>query len=255
MRGRIEKDPGLDVRTGVEIDLNLNRPAQSRARANFDVLHEDEHILVLNKPAGLLSIASSPEAASSEDTVLRRVRDYAQVRASGSITSEVAHAGLREIVKTLHDAGFSARIETVNALEAYLGSLPGHGYPNIRRALLASANIADLLPATSIWPGLATNPSQYFPDDSPALMWTATDGSTPFRLNVHDSDVGHTLVVGRTGAGKSVLVEALAARRGVVASRVGGIPETIRHGIHGLLVPPGDPPARLLVRWPKLFLP
>ncbi len=117
-----------------------------------------------------------------------------------------------EIVKVLNEAGFAARVETVNALEAYLGSLPGHGYPNIRRTLLAGTNIADLLPTTSIWPGLATNPSQYFPKHSPALMWTATDGNTPFRLNLHDSDVGHTLMVGRTGAGKSILVEALAAQ-------------------------------------------
>jgi glycosyltransferase involved in cell wall biosynthesis len=39
------------------------------------------------------------------------------------------------------------------------------------------------------------------------------------------------------------ILEALAARRPVVASRVGGIPETIRHGVHGLLVPPADPQA------------
>jgi glycosyltransferase involved in cell wall biosynthesis len=46
------------------------------------------------------------------------------------------------------------------------------------------------------------------------------------------------------------ILEALAARRAVVASRVGGIPETIRHEVHGLLVPPGDPPAlaRALLR-------
>lgn len=117
-----------------------------------------------------------------------------------------------EIVKALGEAGFSARVETVNALEAYLGSLPGHGYPNIRRALISSANVADLLPTTSIWPGLATNPSQYFPRNSPALLWAATDGNTPFRLNLHESDVGHTLLVGRTGAGKSVLVQSVAAQ-------------------------------------------
>lgn len=117
-----------------------------------------------------------------------------------------------EIVKALNEAGFAARVETVNALEAFLGSLPGHGYPNLRRALLSSANLADLLPTTSVWPGLAHNPSQYFPRGSPALMWAATDGNTPFRLNLHDSDVGHTLVVGRTGAGKSVLVGSVAAQ-------------------------------------------
>src|SRR6266550_12793 len=117
-----------------------------------------------------------------------------------------------EILKVLTDAGFSGRIETVNALEAYLGSLPGHGYPNLRRPLLSTRNIADLLPVTSVWPGLATNPSPFFPPQSPPLLWAATDGSTPFRVHLHDSDVGHTLVLGKTGSGKSVLLALLAAQ-------------------------------------------
>jgi glycosyltransferase involved in cell wall biosynthesis len=39
------------------------------------------------------------------------------------------------------------------------------------------------------------------------------------------------------------LVEALLMERGVVASDVGGLPDTVRHGETGLLVPPGDPAA------------
>lgn len=117
-----------------------------------------------------------------------------------------------EILKALTDAGFPARIETVNALEAYLGSLPGHGWPNLRRPLLSTRNIADLLPVTSVWPGLATNPSPYFPPGSPPLLWAATAGATPFRVNLHDSDVGHTLVLGKTGSGKSVFLGLLAAQ-------------------------------------------
>ena len=78
--GRVENDPGLDVYGGAAIELNLNRPAQSRARASFDILHEDDTIIVLNKPAGLLSIPSNPDAGSSEDTVLRRVREYRQFK-------------------------------------------------------------------------------------------------------------------------------------------------------------------------------
>lgn len=117
-----------------------------------------------------------------------------------------------EILKQLNDAGFTGRTETVNALEAYLGSLPGHGYPNLRRPLLSTRNIADLLPVTSVWPGLAYNPSPIFPALSPPLLWAATGGATPFRVNLHDSDVGHTLVVGKTGAGKSVLLGLLAAQ-------------------------------------------
>jgi len=117
-----------------------------------------------------------------------------------------------EIVKALNDRGFPARIETVNALEAWAGSLPGLGYPNLRRPVLSSWNLADLAPLTNVWPGLPHNPSPFFPPGSPPLLWAATSGSTPFRLNLHDSDVGHTLVVGPTGAGKSTLVGLLVAQ-------------------------------------------
>jgi type IV secretion system protein VirB4 len=117
-----------------------------------------------------------------------------------------------EILKVLNDAGFPGRIETVNAVDAYLGSLPGHGYPNLRRPLLSTRNIADFLPVTHVWPGLPTNPSPFFPPSSPPLLWAAAAGSTPFRVNLHDSDVGHTLVLGKTGSGKSVLLALLAAQ-------------------------------------------
>ena len=74
--GRVQRETGLDVFRTAKISLDLNRPAQLKVRASFDILHEDEHVLVLNKPAGLLSIPSSPGLGSSEDTVLRRVREY-----------------------------------------------------------------------------------------------------------------------------------------------------------------------------------
>lgn len=117
-----------------------------------------------------------------------------------------------DFVKHLADRGFPARVETVNAVEAFLGSLPGHGSPNLRRPLLSTRNIAALLPVTSVWPGLGRNPSPYFPPDSPPLLWAATAGSTPFRVNLHDSDVGHALVFGKTGSGKSVLLGMLTAQ-------------------------------------------
>lgn len=117
-----------------------------------------------------------------------------------------------EVVKVLVDRGFTARIEKINALEAWLGSLPGHGFPNLRRPLVHSRNVADLVPLTSVWPGLKSNPSAYFPENSPPLLWAATSGATPLRVNLHASDVGHSLVAGPTGAGKSTLVNLVVAQ-------------------------------------------
>ena len=116
--GEIQRDEAFKTRDDAAVEINRNRPAQSRARANFEILHEDEHIIVLNKPAGLLSIPSSPDAGSSEDTVLKRVREYMAFKlghksyvgmlhrldrdTSGSLAvalSKDAHAAGREMFK------------------------------------------------------------------------------------------------------------------------------------------------------------
>ncbi len=121
-----------------------------------------------------------------------------------------AEAACQQVAKALARRGFSAAVETVNSVEAWLGSLPGHGSPDVRRDALPSLNVADLLPATGSWPGLATIPSPYFPPGSPPLLWASAEGATPFRFNLHHGDVFHGLILGPTGAGKSFLTAHLA---------------------------------------------
>jgi len=128
-------------------------------------------------------------------------------------SAELVDAAARDVLKAINHAGFGARIEDVNAVEAFLGTLPGHGYPNVRRPLMHTLNLADLLPLTSIWPGLAQQPCPFYPAQSPPLAYAATTGATPFRLNLHVGDVGHTLIVGPTGAGKSTLLAFLLAQQ------------------------------------------
>src|ERR1700722_16280934 len=118
----------------------------------------------------------------------------------------------RVVMKTIQNLGFSCRIETVNAVEAWRGSLPGDGYCNVRRPLLHTLNLADMLPVTSVWAGLRENPSALMPKHSPPLLYAATTGATPYRFNLHVSDPGHTLIVGPTGAGKSTALGLLAAQ-------------------------------------------
>ena len=65
----------------------------------------------------------------------------------------------RLVMKTVQNLGFSCRLEDVNAVEAWRGSLPGDGYSNVRRVLLHTLNLADMMPITSVWAGLRENPA------------------------------------------------------------------------------------------------
>ena len=115
-------------------------------------------------------------------------------------------ASLRAAERVLNGRGFTSIRETLNAAEAWLGSLPGHAYANVRRPVVSSLNLAHILPVSAVWSGQAVNAHLA----APALIETRTDGTTPFWLNLHVGDVGHTMVVGPTGAGKSVLLSVLA---------------------------------------------
>lgn len=120
--------------------------------------------------------------------------------------------GHSEVVRRLIQAeGFGARIETLNATEAYLGSLPGNWYCNVREPLITTRNLSDLVPLNSVWTGSATAPCPFYEPDAPPLMQVAS-GSTPFHLNLHVDDVGHTLIFGPTGSGKSTLLALIAAQ-------------------------------------------
>lgn len=108
-----------------------------------------------------------------------------------------------KVEKAVNRLGFSARIETINTVDAYLGSLPGHGVENVRRPLINTLNLADLLPTSSIWTGSEKCPCPIYPPHSPALLHAVTNGATPFRLNLHVRDLGHSVMLGPTRSGKS----------------------------------------------------
>jgi len=125
---------------------------------------------------------------------------------------EVLTEQAREVRRLLRSVGFMPRIETINALEAWLGSHPGNGFADLRRPLVNTLNLADILPLATTWTGKKYNPCPFYPADSRCLAVMTTDGSTPFRFNLHEGDLGHTLIFGPTGSGKSTLLALLAAQ-------------------------------------------
>jgi type IV secretion system protein VirB4 len=113
---------------------------------------------------------------------------------------------LRQVERVVNGRGFVTIAESFNAVEAWLGSLPGNPFANVRQPIIHTLNLAHIMPVSAIWAGPPWNGHL----DQPPLLHAATRGSTPFRLNLHVGNVGHALVVGPTGAGKSVLLALIA---------------------------------------------
>jgi type IV secretion system protein VirB4 len=124
----------------------------------------------------------------------------------GDADAKVAGDKLLAIERIINGRGFVSIRESLNAVEAWLGSLPGNPYANVRQPIVHTLNLAHMMPVSAVWAGPPANRHL----QAPALMMTETRGSTPFRLDLHVDDVGHTLVLGPTGAGKSVLLALIA---------------------------------------------
>lgn len=113
----------------------------------------------------------------------------------------------KAVVQTINNIGFKAKIEDLNSVDAWMGTLPGNVGRNVRRHLVSCTNLIHMMPLSTIWAGASRNKHL----DGPPLLYTQTSGNTPFRLSLHVGDVGHTLVVGPTGAGKSVFLNMVEA--------------------------------------------
>lgn len=77
VEGECVREAGRLVREDAAIVWDPNRKALPRARSSLPILYGDEALVIVDKPAGLLSVPSSPDARD-EDTVLARVQDYAR---------------------------------------------------------------------------------------------------------------------------------------------------------------------------------
>jgi type IV secretion/conjugal transfer VirB4 family ATPase len=103
----------------------------------------------------------------------------------------------------VHDGSFFD--ETYNLLNAWLSIVPGNGAHNLRRLALLETNVADLSFLFTLDPGSRVNAHL----GREALAIFETPHHVPYAFNLHVEDVGHTLVLGATGSGKSFLVNFL----------------------------------------------
>ena len=168
---------------------------------------------VMTNESSVLMDSDAANKAADADMALQELGSdligECYVTATVTVWDEDARAAderLRLVEKAIQGRDFTCIREGVNAIEAWLGSLPGHLYANVRQPPISTLNLAHMMPFSAVWAGPAKD--EHF--DAPPLFVAKTEGSTPFRLSLHVGDVGHTLVVGPTGAGKSVLLAVMA---------------------------------------------
>ena len=166
----------------------------------------------LHEAAALLDTDAHNKAMDADAALQELGSDLigqAYVTATVTVWDEDVHVAdekLRLVEKVIQGRDFTCIAESVNAVEAWLGSLPGHVYANVRQPPVSTLNLAHMIPLSAVWAGPERNEHL----GGPPLLFAKTEGATPFRLSLHVGDVGHTLVVGPTGAGKSVLLALIA---------------------------------------------
>jgi type IV secretion system protein VirB4 len=114
----------------------------------------------------------------------------------------------RLCLKLFESLGFQGRVESLNATDAYLGSLPGHSIENLRRAMVSGEVVADLLPLHKNYCGERYSPNPNYGKSAPNLMSVVSKDRERSYLNLHVKDLANCLVVGPPGSGKSVFLGA-----------------------------------------------
>jgi len=115
---------------------------------------------------------------------------------------ETACAEFYKVFST-HDAQLYE--EKYNLLNAFLATVPGGSAFNLRSMYLLNANYADYSLLFTLHCGEPENP--HLRQEYLAVL--ETNHNTPYFLNLHHRDVAHTMILGRTGSGKSFLLNFL----------------------------------------------
>ena len=198
----------LDKTDATKLLTKIRRQWFAKRKSIAAILKE----VMTNEASALVDTDAANKAADADMALQELGADYAgQAYVTATITvwdddPRVAAEKLRLVEKVIQGRDFTAMTETINAVDAWLGSLPGHVYANVRQPPISTLNLAHMIPLSAVWAGPERD--EHF--DAPPLLYGRTEGSTPFRLSIHVGDVGHTLIVGPTGAGKSVLLALMA---------------------------------------------
>lgn len=212
LNGRIDLDgetcdePGRLVPPKADLRFDPNRPKKRKVvTAKLDILFEDRHLLIVNKPAGLLTLETE---ARETDTLRGRVLKRQSLRRGGRPFVGIVHRLDRETSGTLALALTSEAMKPLQALfrshaveRRYLAIVAGavaedHGVveaalvsrPGEVRRRLARPNDPDALDALTRYHVL-----ERFGSDASLLACELETGRS-HQIRVHLASIGHPVL-------------------------------------------------------------
>ncbi|MFT9073955.1 conjugal transfer protein TrbE [Gluconobacter potus] len=198
----------LDKTDATKVLTKIRRQWFAKRKSIAAIIRE-----VMTNEASVLMDNDAANKAADADLALQSLGadDVGEAYFTATVTvwdgsASIAAEKLRLVEKVIQGRDFTCMTESLNAVEAWLGSLPGHVYANIRQPPVSTLNLAHMIPFSAVWAG----PERDGHFHGPPLFYGKTAGATPFRFSLHVGDVGHTLIAGPTGAGKSVLLALMA---------------------------------------------
>lgn len=106
------------------------------------------------------------------------------------------------VIRIINRHGFTCLDDKLNVKDAYFGAMPSNIKQNMRKSPMNSESLGYMLPISSVFEGNDWDERI----NAPNLFDTITNDRIFHFNNKVDKDVGHTLVLGPTGKGKSVLL-------------------------------------------------
>lgn len=175
----------LDKTDATKVLGRIRRQWFAKRKSIMAILKE-----VMTNEASVLMDSDAANKALDADMALQELGSdlvgQAYVTATVTVWDEdprVADDRLRLVEKTIQGRDFTCMRETVNAIEAWLGSLPGHVYANVRQPPISTLNLAHMMPFSAVWAGPERDehfqaPPLFFARSGDTSRPAPTDGRT-----------------------------------------------------------------------------
>lgn len=157
-----------------------------------------------NATSQILEISNALDMATSGDVAFGN--HHLSIMCSARDVKELEDT-ISQVAVELSNTGAIVAREDINLEAAFWGQLPGNMQCVIRRSMIHTGNLAD-------FSAMHNHPlGKIFGNHwGEFVTILETTSGSPYFFNFHMRDIGHTLIIGPTGAGKTVLMNFLCAQ-------------------------------------------